>query len=352
MATSEWQQNTSLKERLFSEYYRFSFFQAVMLLERFARERTDDVETIGLALSPAREAVRFSVRPGFAFPASDISGLTLGGDDQRALLEVAFFGLIGPSGVLPDWYNEEALARTAKKDTAMTAFFDIFHHRLLSLYYLVWKKFRFQVSFRPDAKDRFSIYLRCLIGLGTEQLSGKLGLPEESPMYYGGIMARRLPTASALAATVRYYFGVPADVEQFVGRFLPLAREDRTALGATNGRLGIDTICGSRVWDNQSSFRLNLGPMVFDQFCRFLPNGDRLRPLFSFVKYLVGMEYEPDVRLILKRDEVPPCRLGLGGKGSPRLGCTTWLKAPGVHLERDATVVIEEKDMSGFAFCR
>lgn len=352
MATKERQQNTPLKERLFSEYYRFSFFQAVILLERFARENSDDVEEIGKALSPLREAVRFSVRPGFAFPPSDISGLSRGGEGGRPTLEVAFLGLIGPSGVLPHWYNEEACTRAAQKDTAMSAFFDMFHHRLLSLFYLAWKKHHFRVAYRPDVTDRFSFYLRCVMGLGTERLSGKLGLPEESPIYYGGIMSRRQPTVSALSAAVSYFFGVSADVDQFVGRYIALDPGDRTSLGAKNVRLGIDAICGSQVRDSQSKFRLNLGPMSFDMFCRFLPSGDRLRPLFSLIKYLVGIQYEPDVRVILKRDEVPFCRLGTGVTGAARLGCTAWLRSPGVPLDSDRSVIFEEKDLKSFAFCR
>jgi type VI secretion system protein ImpH len=340
MAPKKRSENTPLKERLFREFYRFSFFQAVALLERLAPEKTE----IGEAKRPSQEAVRFSVKPGFAFPASDISGLRMVEGEEQPRLEVAFLGLIGPSGVLPHWYNELALERTSQKDLAMTSFFDIFHHRLLSFYYLAWKKYHFPVTYSSDAGDRFSFYLRCIMGLGTDHLSGKFGLPDESLMYCGGLMSRQVPTATALAATVAYYFETTVKIDQFVDRLLTLEPEDRTVVGRANSSLGINTVCGSQIWENQSKFRVNLGPMPFKTYSRFLPSGDRLRPLFSLVKYQVGIEYEFDVRIILKREDVPSCQLGTTGPTAPRLGWSTWVKAPGVPLHADPSATFQERD--------
>jgi len=53
---------------------------------------------------------------------------------------------------------------------------------------------------------------------------------------------------------------------------------------------------------------------------------------------MVGIEYEFELRVILKRDQVPPCQLG----SEARLGLTTWLLAPGIHLREDAWITFEE----------
>jgi type VI secretion system protein ImpH len=342
MAREKRSTHPSLKERLFREFYKFTFFQAVTLLERLA-PRTQ----IGQELRPSREAVRFSVPPGFAFPPSDLVGLGVrDGDEQQPILEVAFLGLIGPSGVLPSWYNELALERRSQKDGALTAFFDMFQHRLLSLFYLAWKKYRFAVSYRPDAQDRFSFYLRSLMGLGTEGVSGKLGLPAESPMYYGGLLSRGVPSAAAVSAAVTYYFGVRAGIDQFVGRLIELGPEDRTVIGMANSRLGIDTVCGAQVWESQTKFRLNLGPMPFESYLRFLPSGDQLASLFALVRFQVGIEYEFEVRIFLERNDVPACRLCERGGGA-RLGWSAWLKAPDVPLSTDPHATFQMEDVEG-----
>ena len=58
MAAQERQSDSPLKDRLFEEYYRFSFFEAVRLLEVMHPEK----EPVGEALTPDKEPVRFSVK--------------------------------------------------------------------------------------------------------------------------------------------------------------------------------------------------------------------------------------------------------------------------------------------------
>ncbi|HTV00177.1 MAG TPA: type VI secretion system baseplate subunit TssG, partial [Luteitalea sp.] len=74
-------------------------------------------------------------------------------------------------------------------------------------------------------------------------------------------------------------------------------------------------------WDRQGKFRLHLGPLTLAQYEAFLPGGTRLRQLVDWVRLYVGFELAWDVRLQLKRAQVPSLRLGKAG----RLGWTSWL---------------------------
>jgi len=326
MAAQERQSNTPLKDRLFEEYYRFSFFEAVRLLEAMHPEKTP----IGEALTPGKEPVRFSVKPGFSFPASEIAGLRKGEDGGADEMDVAFLGLIGPSGVLPHWYNALAVERVRHKD--------------LSLFYLAWKKNQFPVNYLPSAGDRLSKYLKSLIGLGMPSLADRIGFAEESLVFFSGLLSRQVPSAVALEVSLGYFSGTSVHIEQFVDRMLPLSPEDQTSIGMANSRLGMETVCGSYVWESQTKFRVHLGPMPYVDFLRFLPSGDLLGPIFSLVAYMVGVEFEFDVRVVLKREEVPPCILGATGPEAPQLGWTTWLKSPGVVHDEDPFMTFEQKD--------
>jgi len=339
VATQKRQSRTTLENRLFDEFYRFSFFKAVDLLESIF----PDKKPLGQTLVPEEEAVRFSVKPGFTFPPSDISGLvrTEGGDS--ADMAVAFMGLIGPSGVLPHWYNDLALERNRKKDFSLTAFLDLFHHRFISLFYLAWKKHRFPENYLPGARDRLSKYLLSLSGLGTPGLSGMIGLPEESLAFYSGLISMVSPSAAGIEATVSYLSGTNVEIDQFVEQMIPLSPEDQTRIGAANAHLGVDTICGSCVWDCQAKFRVKLGPMGYEDFLRFLPSGDMLSPIFALVKYMVGMEYEFEIRVILKREEVPIC--ALGADSAPRLGWTTWIKSHEFVHEEDPFITFQQSEL-------
>lgn len=339
MASPKRQSDTSLKDRLFKEFYHFSFFKAVHLLESLF----PDKKPLGRTLTPSEEGVRFSVKPGFKFPPSDIAGLKHTDPEKPVDMEIAFMGLIGPSGLLPNWYNELALQRARRKDFTFIDFLNLFHHRLISLFYLAWKKHRLPENYLPGANDRFSKYLLSLIGLGTGGLTEKIGFEHESLLFYSGLLSNTIPSATAIEATVAYFSGVTTRIDQFVERMLPLSIEDQTQLGSANSQLGIDTVCGSYVWESQSKFRINLGPMRFKKFLRFLPTGDLLHPIFSLVRYITGIEYEFEIRVFLKREEVPPCILGEKTPASPRLGWSTWVKSREITHKEDPYITFQKE---------
>ena len=343
MDSEERQSGAPLTERLFKEFYRYSFFKAVSLLENLYPHK----KPIGKTLVPAEEAVRFSSKTGLAFAPSDISKIEHKNREMPVDMEVAFMGLIGPSGILPHWYNELALERAYFKDFGTTAFYDMFNHRLISLFYLSWKKHKLSATYLPDAKDKISSCFLNLAGLGTPGLMDMLNIPDKSFIYYfSGLLSRQPPSAFAIEAAVGYFADTPVNVQQFVEQLFPIDEKDQTQIGLVNSQLGIDAICGKYVYDNKSKFRINLGPMSYNIFRRLLPSGDKLASTFSLVRYMVGIEYEFDVRLTLKHDEVPLCILGQDSPSPPLLGWTTWVKTQGVKHYEDPRVTFGERDLN------
>lgn len=341
MGTPQRGSGTSLRERLFKEFYRFSFFRAVAILEKTYPHK----KPVGQSLRPADEPVRFAVKPGLSFPASDIADLRRVEGEQKASLDVAFMGLIGPSGVLPYWYNELAIERSRQKDFALVDFLNIFHHRVLSLFYMAWRKYDFLAGYRFSARDRLSSYILSLIGLGTGGLVPRIGIPEESLIFCSGLMSKQAPSAAAIETTVSYLADTEAVTHQFINRTIPLDPEDWTRLGTPTAGLGINATCGSLAWECQSKFRIHLGPVGYKRFTRFLPSGDMLRPIFAVVRSMVGIEYEFEIRIFLKKDEVPPCTLGVPGPDAPRLGWSMWTLTPGTTMKEDPYITFQESDL-------
>lgn len=337
MATEKRQADTALKDRLFDEFYRFSFFKAVGLLEHLS----PDKKTLGKTLVPGEEAVRFSSKPGLTFPASDISKIEQRDTRGPTGMEVTFMGLVGPSGVLPHCYNEQVIERLVRKDHGLMAFYDMFHHRLISLFYLAWKKYRLTENYLPDAQDRISSHILCLSGLGTPGLL-PAGL-HDRPLFhfFSGLLSKASPSACSIEAVIAFVSGTSVHVEQFIEQLLPISPEDRTRIGMANGSLGVDAVCGSHTLDVQSKFRLVLGPVKYDNYLRLLPGGEMLRNIFSMVKTIAGIEYEFDVRIVLARTEVPACTLGTG---HPMLGETTWVHSPGFTYQSEPFAIFQEAD--------
>ncbi len=338
MGTSERHPDTAIEKQLDQEFYRFSFFKAVSLLESLS----DDKKGLGKALVPDDEAVRFVANHSLNFPASEISALELQQNGEPTTMEVAFLGLVGPMGVLPYWYTELVNDRIRQKDTGLKDFLDMFQHRLVSLFYLAWKKHRFTANYQPGAKDRISQYLLGLIGLGSPGLADRIGVPEEALIFYSGHFSRAVSSAVSIQGAVEHFSGVRTRVEQFIERSLALEAEDQTQIGALNSELGVTTIVGSEAKECQTKFRVNMGPMPFTEYTKFLPAGELLRSIFALVKYMVGIEYEFEIRLLLTREEMPG--VALGGD-TAMLGWSSWVKAANYDSPVDPTVTFQELDL-------
>lgn len=321
----------SLRHALEREPFRFEFFQAVRLLQRIEAQR----EGVGKFRPPSREAVRFSARASSAFPASAIHSLETA-KDHAPKMQVNFMGLTGPEGTLPLVYTEWMMERLRSKDTAARDFFDIFNHRIISLFYRAWEKYRLAVTFERGETDPIAAALLDLVGLGTPALQDRQDVPDASLIYYAGILAQRPRSAAGLQQLLADYFEVPVEIEQFAGTWRRLDRASQTCLeggSPYSDTLGFGGVVGDEVWDQQSVARIRLGPMPLERYLEFLPPGLEYKPLCSLVGFYFNDEVDFHLQLVLQREETPPCELGGQGGMAPQLGWLTWVKT--VSLDRD-----------------
>ena len=144
-------------------------------------------------------------------------------------MTVNFMGLTGPMGVLPYCYTELILERLRAKDTSLAAFLDIFNHRIISLFYRAWEKYRFPVTYYLGEEDRFTHHLLDLIGLGTPGLHDRQAVPTMALLHYVGMLGLQSRSAAALEQILSDYFEVPVEVEQFAGAWYRLDRATQSA---------------------------------------------------------------------------------------------------------------------------
>jgi type VI secretion system protein ImpH len=209
------------------------------------------------------------------------------------------------------------------------------------MFFRAWEKYRFPIAYERG-NDDFTAFLFDFIGLGTKGLRGRMGLEDESLLPYGGLIAQKPHSAKALENILSDYFGAPAKVEQFFGQWLKLYDEDITKLGRANSQLGVSAIIGTRIWDQQSKFRVRIGGLTFRQFQDFLPNGSAHKALKSIVGFMTGMETDFDVQLILKAKQVPGTVLTTRAIRKPMLGWTSWLKSKPFKQDDDQVVLATE----------
>lgn len=336
MGASVRRSKRTLTETLFEEPHRFDFYQAVLILERLRPACVP----LGEGVERSREAVRIASDPGLAFPPSDVRALSkgMGGEVEASAeakegeapprMEVSFLGLAGARGPLPHAVTEILLHRLRHKDLAFREFLDIFNHRLVSLMYRVRRHTRLALSTEPPEKTRFAGYLLACLGLGTPHLRDRLGPPDRVLLPYVGLLAGRARSGPGLEILLSDHFGVPVKVQGMVGRYLTLDEDERTVLGppglGRNNVLGESVVVGARVWDRQSTFVLDVGPLTLRQFLGFLPVGRPHSHAVALTRFYAGEHLDFDLHLQLRPEEVPQARLGR--RDGSYLGWTSWLK--------------------------
>jgi type VI secretion system protein ImpH len=331
MATPSRRAEPPVERELFAEPYRYDFFQAVRLLERIMSDRA------AVGRDARREVVRFNAHVSLAFPPSALQGLDRPSDpDLPPVLACAFMGMAGPVGVLPTVYTELVLQRLRAGDKTPAAFLDIFNHRMISLFYRAWEKYRPALAHERRQGDRFADYLMALIGLYGEPLRHRHAFPDAALPYRSGAFAQRHRPAVMLGRLLGEYFREPMEVIQFIGQWLRLAPADRSILGSGGpyNELAVSFVLGDRSWDEPGKFRLRVGPLGFKTFRRFLPDGAAFLPLVQMTRLHADGEFDFDVQLVLKAEEVPDCQLNSRPGKGPRLGRFAWLKS--MPFEKDA----------------
>ena len=344
MGTPERPSAADLTKRLRAEPYRFRFSQAVRLLALAAREA-------GVPLhDDLPPGLRFTTPASLSFPPSEVMELlprelrdadaSVRPDDALAM-RVAFLGLTGPSAALPVPYTELLIERRNHfRDESAHAFFDIFSHRAIALFYSASQKYRFYAPIELGREDGFSRNLLDLAGAGLQSLRNRLvkhgyGIPDRFLMYYAGLLAQKPISANALMNLVQGFFKVPVELEQFVGSWIVLGEEDRSHFGGSAMVLGQSAVSGARQFDRQTKLAFHLGPLSQARFAEFLPGQPGALALSELVKFCVGHALAVDVSLILKREDIPVPRLA--PDAGLRLGYNAWLQTQAISTDRGDT---------------
>lgn len=312
-----------LLEALRNAPHRFGFVQAMRRLECVYK----NYERFGRSQRPVSEVpVRLGQDIGLHFEAATLTEFGSRKEGVLPVLKQRFFGLFGPNGPMPIHLTEYIHERIHKhRDHTLVGFADMFHHRMVCLFYRAYANTEPTISFDRPESDRFSTYVGSLSGLGMPAQHGRDAMPDLAKWYYTGFLSNQCKSAEALRALLADYFRLGVSIEQFVGEWLDILPVDLTRLGDSRrtGELGISTVLGSKVWSCQHKFRIRLGPLSLTEYVSLLPSGHRLAQLIAIIRNYNGDELSWDVMLVLKKAEVPKARLG----ANTLLGWTSWLGA-------------------------
>lgn len=305
---------------------KYHIFQALRIIEA----AYSDSPRLGKSQRPGQDPVRMKQLVDMAFAPSTIRRFKprAGKDGAPGEVVQLMFGIFGPNGAMPLHLTEYARNRMhSHRDPTLSAFADVFHHRMLSLLYRAYASGNPALSYdRHGTDDGFANMVAALVGLRGKGFEDRDAMPDLAKLRFSGRLAQSAKNEDGLVALVAGYFGTPARLETFVGNWLDLDPKDTWELGNFRrpARLGQTCSLGNRVWTRQDKFRFFVGPLDLADYKRLLPSGGSLERLKALVRNYMGDTLSWDVNLILKRGQSEPLKLGKG----TQLGWTTWLGTP------------------------
>lgn len=309
----------------------FDFYQAVYSLERQFSRQQKRWQGVGRDGFPKQELLRFKSVQHLGFPGQPISKIEPRPPAETApeqaeqqdaavdavTMHVSFLGLTGPSGVLPQHYSEMVLQRLKQRDKTMRDFFDLFNHRLISLYYRAWEKYRFacQYEMADTDADSFSAVLKNLCGAQSA-----LGL------YYAGAFAQHNRSAQQLTQILSELLGTKVELNPLQGRWLTLdiAEQSRLVMQfmpqGQHAALGRSAMLGSRVWDVSSAIELAV-TVTGGKADALLPGSYQHQLISQVLADFLPAEHQVRVTLLGRFCDFPTAqlaknRLCLGQRGS------------------------------------
>jgi type VI secretion system protein ImpH len=311
--------------------YAFDFFEAMRRVEC----AWPQLPRLGTATRPVDEPVRLGHQPSLDFPSSMLASVAAIEGDRLKIIG-NFFGLYGSNGPLPLHLTEYVQDRvTNARDTTLVAFTDIFHHRMLELFYRAWANSRPTVHFdRPD-NDRFSLYVAALAGFAGTALCNADAWPDRAKLYFAGTLAAGVKTRNGLESLLGEYLNLPVHIEECIGEWLTIVQDERMSLGnPATASLG-SSVLGARVWSAQHKLRIVIGPVGIGDLMQYLPGSASLARLRAAVMNYLGFEYAWDIQFVIRRARAPGVKLGQFG----HLGWSSWSAPPAGGADIDDVII-------------
>jgi len=324
---------------------QMSFMQLCRLLEAGAT----DGAGFGTRDTAEQEPVRFGSWRRIGFPAGEVAAVEyIGSDDDYGppsppVVRTTFMGLYGVDAAMPPHLIDDIVLREEGHEV-VERFLDQYDHRLITLLYRAWKKYRYPESFLAGGRDAHSRNLLTLVGFGQGGKPERAGLPDCRMLALLGLLAQKTRTPEGLAGVIALAIpGVGVRVDEFfpamtgTGEPRPLTSQPAASTsGSGAGRgLGGGYVLGRRLAYRSRAARVTLRPDNARQAHDLLPGAWLHLELIAFVTLYVGTKADVHLRMEVSSRIAPLPSIGSVAEGpAPRLGWTTVLPAEDERMIR------------------
>ncbi len=280
-----------------------TLFESLYYLENHILSPLGNIGTDSLSQS---ESIQIEVMPQLGLSPNQIEQIET--KEGKVTVECHFAGLTGAQSVLPQHYTDLVLERKKSGDHAMGDFFNVFNHRLLSLYYRAWLKNNPQYQLRASALGGSSAYADKLLAVtGTTQIQH---------LRYANLLARRVKSRRSLQSAFEDMSGCRVSIKDFLGQWVQLKPNEQTQLPSRespqgqHATLGKGASMGKRAWDVNAGCCIEFTANSERQVREMLPNSKRHQLIVKLAPTLMGSTKKIKFQLSAKQKYLPKYCLG------------------------------------------
>ena len=305
------QQKIDINSPLFKKSSRFSFIQAIRLLELYYSNKERTLE----------KKIRVRPRLSLDFPNSDI--VSINKEQDVVNLTVTFMGLYGESSPLPTFYTEMLLQEERSDKSVMREFIDIFNNPIYQIYFKVWLKNQLGVRVNEFNDTKILNFLHLFSGMPQAHLREK-HKGQYPLLKYAGLNMQYPRSAEALRTLVSDIINNNnIQIIQCIRRMVPIPNLQRCSLGVSNSAVGDTLHLGNKIKDRMGKFRIFIYELDMQKLNTLLPGTKSFVTLVNVVKLYIGESLNWDIQLTLHRDVKTD--ILLGAEDYSKLGLNTWL---------------------------
>lgn len=289
----------SVIDTLFSEPAAFEFFQAVRLLQRYLKH----TKRIG-AEKALNDFIQFNATLSLAFQKSELGSLVACENNTGYLLIPSMIGLTGNLGALPLIYTQKLNTSSWAKKHGSTVFLDLFNNRLINLFYKASIQYNLPLLAELKQDKHYLECIHALTGISPRPSISNNQLVSQVLAEFGGLLQGQMLNAESIQQLLTAVLKQSVVIHQFIPEWFVIPAESRNYLSAPHIQLGINTFCGERVKQIDSKIQIEIGPLDYNSYLKFLPNGEFNIILRQILKKIISFTTHIEILLVIDKEQV------------------------------------------------
>ena len=289
----------SVIDTLFSEPAAFEFFQAVRLLQRHLKH-TKNID----AEKALNDFIQFNATLSLAFQKSELESLVACENNNGYILIPSMIGLTGNLGALPLVYTQKLNTNSWAKKNGSTVFLDLFNNRLINLFYKASIQYNLPLLAELKQDKHYLDCIHALSGISPRPSIVNNKLISQVLAEFGGLLQGQMLNAESIQQLLSAVLKQPVIVHQFIPEWFTIPNESRNYLSAPHIQLGLNTFCGERVKQIDSKIQLEIGPLDYVTYLKFLPEGEFNKILRQLLKKIISFTTHVEVVLVIDKNQV------------------------------------------------